>query len=275
MASLSQCPDCGATFRAGEPACPECGVELYDDPEAEHGERGAPASHSTTATSSLAPGSDAPAPIWDLDSTTPVPMGRWGKDHWTTFAYVETRWVDHRGMLDHDRMRCDRRRHPVFYAAKRRTTAFGSDADGARYPTRLKTETACADGRWGVVELAGHDDYDCLDDAIREGLIEVAMPRIRQPHGDIFLDAWDRPVRIPDDDVLIGDARPPKVPRGTLIGPALVTGSTEMWLMTAASFSLTEQGRTIAGELRAHLAATRNSHQFVPACAFASAPDCP
>lgn len=28
---ISQCPDCGATFRPGAPACPECGVELLDD----------------------------------------------------------------------------------------------------------------------------------------------------------------------------------------------------------------------------------------------------
>jgi hypothetical protein len=26
-----QCPDCGATFRPGEAACPECGLELDDD----------------------------------------------------------------------------------------------------------------------------------------------------------------------------------------------------------------------------------------------------
>jgi len=196
-------------------------------------------------------GREAPTPTWDLGSATPVPMSRWGKDHWTTFAYIETRWVDHRGMLDHDRMRCDRHRHPAFYSAKRRTIAFGTDADGARYPTRLKTDAPGADGHWGVIELAGHDDYDCLDDAIREGLIQVAMPRLRQPHGDIFLDARDRPVR---------------VPYGELISPSFVTGLTEMWLMTAASFRLTEQGQVVAGELRAHLAATRKSHQFKPSC---------
>jgi hypothetical protein len=203
----------------------------------------------TVTSPHAAPGGDAPAPAWDLGSTAPVPVSRWGKDHWTTFAFVETRWVDHRGMLDHDRMRCDRRRHPAFYAAKRRTIAFGSDMDGGRYPTRLKTEVQGADGRWGVVELPGHDDYDCVDDALRAGLLEVVMPQPRQPHGDIFLDAWDRPARLPD---------------GELISPSFVTGLSEMWLMTAASFSLTERGQDIARELRAHLAATGNSHQFMP-----------
>ena len=176
-------------------------------------------------------------------------MLRWGKDHWTTFAYAETRWVDHHGMLSHDQMRCDRQRHPIFYAAKRRVITMGTNADGAKYPTRLKTETPGEGGRWGTVELPGHDDYDCLDDVIREGLIEVVMPRLREPHGDIFLDAYGRPVRVPG---------------GEIISAELVTGLTEMWLMTAASFNLTERGQVIARELRAHLAVTRNSHQFTP-----------
>lgn len=193
---------------------------------------------------------EPPGPSWDARNENPVPVSRWGKDHWTTFAYVETRWVDHHGMLSHDKMRCDRQRHLVFYAAKRRViTGFPGLADGAKYPTRLKTETPGGDGRWGVVELAAHDDYDCLDDAIREGLIEVIMPRLREPHGDIFLDARGQPVRVPD---------------GELISAGLVTGLTEMWLMTAASFTLTGKGQAIARELRAHLAATRDSHQFMP-----------
>ena len=33
---------------------------------------------------------------------------------------------------------------------------------------------------------------------------------------------------------------------------------------TAASFRLTGRGHAIAAELRAHRAATRNSHQFMP-----------
>jgi hypothetical protein len=191
-------------------------------------------------------GYEAPPPAWDLGRTEPVPLVRWGKDHWSTFAYVETRWVDHRGMLSHDQMRCDQARHPAFYAAKRHVYA---NADGSRYPTRLKTETTGDDGLWGSVNLPGHDDYDCLDDLIAAGLIEVVMPRLREPHGDIFLDAWDRPVQVPG---------------GGLIDPSFITGLTEMQLMTAASFRLTERGQVIAGELRAHLAATRNSHQFMP-----------
>lgn len=33
--TAEQCPDCGATYRPGEPVCPECGIELLDDADVE------------------------------------------------------------------------------------------------------------------------------------------------------------------------------------------------------------------------------------------------
>lgn len=187
-------------------------------------------------------------PAWHLGTAEAVPMRRWGKDHWTTFAYVETRWVDHRGMLAHDKMRCDADRHPAFFGAKLHALT-PSNLAGRHYPTRLKTEQPGTEGAWGSVELPAHDDYNCLADAIAEGLIVPRMPELRKPHGDIFLDAWGRPVKIPGGEIISGP---------------IVTGLSEMWLMTAASYSLTERGQAVAGELRAHMAATRRSHQFVP-----------
>jgi hypothetical protein len=212
----------------------------------------------------------APGPVaWDLGgSAERVPMARWGKDHWTTLAYVETCWVDHKGMIEHDRMRCDRTRHPVFYSAKRRVTAFGTDADGARFPTRLKTEQPGADGTWGTVELAGHDDYDCLADLISEGLVEVAMPVPDAGCGLSFLDAWGNVVRMPDGTPATG--RDGRAFRGERIDPQFVTGFSEMWLMTAASYSLTESGRAVAYELRACVARTRRAHQFIPSAVKAA-----
>lgn len=195
-------------------------------------------------------GYELAAPQWDLGTNAPVPMARWGKDHWTTFAYVETRWVDYGGFLSHDQMRCDRSRHPAFYASKRRATAFGTDCDGGRYATRLKSETAGPDGTWGTAEMFGHDDYDCLSDAISAGLIKVTMPAPAANGADLYLDTKGRPVRMPDGPAIqVSD---------------LVTGWVESWLMTAASFSLTDRGQQIAGQLRAHMAATRQSHQFTP-----------
>ena len=193
-------------------------------------------------------GHEPEAPTWRLGTAESVPMSRWGKDHWTTLAYVETRWVDHRGMLDHDKMRCDADRHPTFFGAKCHVRT-PSDLAGRHYPTRLKTEQPDADGIWGSVDLPDHDDYNCLDDAITEGLIEVRMP-VAHEAGYAFLDAWERVVTVPG---------------GERIDPAFVTGLNEMWLMTAASYDFTERGQAVAGELRAHMAATRRSHQFMPA----------
>jgi hypothetical protein len=189
------------------------------------------------------------APAWELPLVTHVPLARWGKDHWTVLAYVEARAVDHRGMLSHDQMRCDRGRHQMFFTAKRLPATMSAAADGARYPTRLKTPRPDAGGRWGSVELPGHDDYDCLADTVREGLVAPVMPQPRQPHGDVFLNARGQVVTDVD---------------GGLIDPSFVTGMTGLWLMTQASYTLTDLGREIAGELRAFLAVTPRSHQFMP-----------
>jgi hypothetical protein len=102
---------------------------------------------------------------------TGISMQSWGKDHWSVLLFVETRVVDYDGELDADRMRCIRAKHPQAYSAKSRATAFGSDADASKYPTRLKRG-----------EAPGHDDYDCLADLIDEGLIvELADVLLNRP----------------------------------------------------------------------------------------------
>jgi hypothetical protein len=75
---------------------------------------------------------------WDR---RPIPMEQWGKDHWSTFAYAETRAVDHKGALDNRHLR---------------------DASSG-YPTRLK----------GNVDVVGHGDLECLEDADEEGLLHI------------------------------------------------------------------------------------------------------
>ena len=68
-----------------------------------------------------------------------VPMEQWGKDHWSTFAYIETLCVDGTGTPDPRRMR----------------------TNGRKYPTRLK------EGK----ELSNHNDWDCAKDLEAAGLI--------------------------------------------------------------------------------------------------------
>ena len=90
----------------------------------------------------------------------PITMNKWGKDHWSTLMYLETLAVDNKGFAKpvNARMRTNEKRHPHLIGH----TFLGSNAlNGSSYPTRLKD---------GVVE--GHDDWDCVDDAIEERLIE-------------------------------------------------------------------------------------------------------
>lgn len=81
-----------------------------------------------------------------------VPMSEWGRDHWSTFAYLETRAVDHKGYLDCRQMRGG------FY---------GRPDDGTKYPTRLRGY-----GEDNSRKVDGHNDYDCVADMIAEGLVE-------------------------------------------------------------------------------------------------------
>jgi hypothetical protein len=82
-----------------------------------------------------------------------VPIEDFGRDHWSTFAYIETRVVDYRGVPDKRHLRCNHARHPLF---------AHEGGDAAKYPTRMKLNK----------QLFEHDDWDCLDDLEDVGLIE-------------------------------------------------------------------------------------------------------
>ena len=73
--------------------------------------------------------------------TATKPIAEWGRDHWSTLMYIETRVVDHRGILERQHMRCCTKRHPQF------------------------THQACR----GPI---AHDDWDCVDDMVEAGLLE-------------------------------------------------------------------------------------------------------
>ncbi len=87
-----------------------------------------------------------------------IPLDRMGKDHWSTLAYLETRAVDHRGVIKNANMRTSIKRHPLFVARG----AMGPPTDGGRYPTLYK------DG-----EMTEHDDWDCVNDMVHAGLLAV------------------------------------------------------------------------------------------------------
>lgn len=94
-----------------------------------------------------------------------ISMDQWGKDHWSTFTYLETRAVDGGGMIDNRRMRCNARLHREF--ANVETPGFSSLKE---YPTILK---------YG--ELENHDDWSCLEDMVAARLIE-AFYQVKYPN---------------------------------------------------------------------------------------------
>ena len=71
-----------------------------------------------------------------------VPPTDWGKDHWSTLAFLETAAVDNKGLVQNAHMRAHPRLHPKY-------AHTGSTGE---YPTRLK------DG----FELKDHDDWSCM-----------------------------------------------------------------------------------------------------------------
>ncbi len=87
-----------------------------------------------------------------------IALNRWGKDHWSTLAYLETRAVDSAGVIKNANMRTSIKRHPLFVARG----PLASPTDGGQYPTSYK------DG-----EMCEHDDWDCLDDMVQAGLLSV------------------------------------------------------------------------------------------------------
>ena len=90
---------------------------------------------------------------WVEAEMTFIPIEDFGKDHWSTFGYIETRIVDHDGVPDRVHLRCINKRHP-FMAHE------GGDA--SLYPTILR----------GGRERYRHDDWDCLWDLENAGLID-------------------------------------------------------------------------------------------------------
>lgn len=96
-----------------------------------------------------------------------VPVADWGQDHWSTFAYLETRVVDGKGHIDNRRMRCNARLHREFMhdaVFHRRLLLIH---DSSKYPTLLA----------GGVELEKHDDWSCLEDMVAAGLIKAFYRR--------------------------------------------------------------------------------------------------
>ena len=92
-----------------------------------------------------------------------ITIEKFGKDHWSLFAYIETRTVDYGGILDksHLRIKNDMVRNSTPYPIN---TSWKPE-----YGTRLK---GYFDKKDKKLQLPEHDDLDCFDDLEEAGLIE-------------------------------------------------------------------------------------------------------
>ena len=102
---------------------------------------------------------------------TPTPLSKWGKDHWSLLAYVECVCVDDGGVLRFNKMRANPETHSLLSSGPLRwKPEYCTRLAGFfEFEERADTEKAIAAG----YAIAGHDDWDCLDDLEAEGLVEV------------------------------------------------------------------------------------------------------
>lgn len=100
-----------------------------------------------------------------MDINEYVPMEKWGRDHWSTLAYMETVIVEHTVFtvkLD-PRMRQTRRMHRVL-------SEYSPPKDFDRsVPMDRDDGTVLADGSI----IKGHDDWACVQDIANLGLLNV------------------------------------------------------------------------------------------------------
>ncbi len=97
-----------------------------------------------------------------------VPIEKFGKDHWSTLAYVGCRVVDNEGTLERDHMRCNSDRHPGL--ANRANLSSAWDPN---HGTRLNGYFDAEGDRKTKLIMSDHDDWDCLDDLEAAGLIRI------------------------------------------------------------------------------------------------------
>jgi len=93
-----------------------------------------------------------------MEKSEAVPMSQWGRDHWSTLAYIECRCVDHKGIPNRAHMRTDIDLHPALAD----TRILVNMQPGKKYPTRLK------DG----IDKEAHDDWSCAEDMEAAGLLK-------------------------------------------------------------------------------------------------------
>ncbi len=101
-----------------------------------------------------------------MTNTTKITPKQFGKDHWSLLAYIETRCVDYKGVLDVAHLRV---RNPAIGSPR---MPFGRPEWKPEYGTRLAgyfKEDGTTDK---TRQILNHDDLDCADELEEAGYIE-------------------------------------------------------------------------------------------------------
>ena len=102
-----------------------------------------------------------------VEDVTPItPVAKWGRDHWSTLLYVESRCVDYKGEIANERMRTHPRVHRKLLGDAQALYGIGGD-----YPTVLRNGDT----------IDRHDDWSCLEEMVAHGLVVVVGERDRRP----------------------------------------------------------------------------------------------
>lgn len=118
----------------------------------------------------------------DVDYTQEyVPVEKFGKDHYSTLAYLETVAVDANGKIHTARMRCNPRVHRLYAY----DTGLGIQRWDPKYGTVLKDKTILED----------HDDWSCLEDMANAGWLIIVSEGERKP-GEPFTLSKKNPPQI-------------------------------------------------------------------------------
>lgn len=169
--------------------------------------------------------------------TETVPIERFGKDHWSLLAYVETRCVDHKvpetevGALDPVHMRTNEKIN--YHLGLGGKTPMGMSYD-REYPTRIKLSV---EKRAELDELI--DATAKINDKEER---EQERVRIRKECG------WSEEVHDHDDWSCLEDLEE--------------AGLLEILSLANYFVQLTDEGWRVAGELRKHKGQDKNYHDF-------------
>ena len=87
-----------------------------------------------------------------------IPIEKWGNDHWSLLAYIETCCVDQNGHFELTRIRVNPDTHPMLAVGLLSARKWASN-----YDTVLNDTTT----------VPGHDDVDCLGDLEKAGMIYI------------------------------------------------------------------------------------------------------